>query len=458
MLNALLHDANPWWSKPPNGSFLPLQPFARGRLRDILRTLRPGERAVSLVGPRQVGKTVLLKQTVEVLLGLRRDPTGNESEPLPPQNVTYFSFDDDRITRDVSPREVVDAKPPGVDESLPRYFILDEVSRAHRWDVWLKAAVDRSRHGPGQVDHRFLVSDSASTLLAGGRQESGLGRWDEVRIEPWTLGELLSLDPSETPDEALRRDPTLYERYLARGGFPGHALSPETDDIVQARIRANIVDVAIYKDLDRHLQKADLARRFFVYLAQESGTEQNLSARAADLGVDRRSVENWLALLRRAALVHLLDRQSRSGKASARLKAITRCFVVDHGIVAALSLAEMRPLANARLVETAVFRHLREVALDPRSRLTYFRDDQGESDFVLEVAGMTIAVEATTAAPRRHGKLARFRHAAERIGAQRMVVIHGGLEEGEIDGTILLPLHRFLIEPTLVLGSAEERS
>ena len=79
------------------------------------------------------------------------------------------------------------------------------------------------------------------------------------RVEPWTLREVLSLDPADPPDEVLRRDPAAFDRYLLRGGFPGAALSREPSEVVLERLAADIVDVAIYKDLARERINTELA-------------------------------------------------------------------------------------------------------------------------------------------------------------------------------------------------------
>ncbi len=454
MLNDLLHDANPWWKESPR-PLLRSETHARSHLGEILASLESGERAMALVGPRQVGKTVLLKQAVEVLLNIRRDTGGGNPAGIPPQNVTYFSFDDDRIETDLSPRDVVSVEPHGLDPRLPRYFLLDEISRAHKWDAWLKQAVDRTRHGPGRAEHRFVVCDSASSLLTEGRVESGLGRWDELEVEPWTLREVLSLDPATDPEDILRRDPAVFDRYLLRGGFPGYSLSKASLETSLQRLRSDIVDVAIYKDLASQRIHTDLARRFFVYLARESGAEQNLSSRALDLGVDRRSLESWLALLQTTGLIRRLDRLAVTGKASSRLRPISRYFATDHGLVSALTVGEERdPTKNARLVETVVFRHLRELARSTRGQVGYYRDRSYECDFVLDAEDRRIAIEVTTADPRKHSKLRRIAEVTRRVDAEHAVVIHSGLEESREGWMWLLPLHRFLLAPEAVLERA----
>jgi hypothetical protein len=155
----LLHDMNPAWGDPMARVALRFS-IRREMHRQLLEHVSSNERrAAVMVGPRQVGKTILLLQIADDLV----DRFG-----IAPPNVTYFDFSDDRLAVEgVSPRDVVDYAPPGLRQDQPRFFLFDEVSRGARWAQWLKHAVD-ARHG------RFIVTDSASTLLRQGSRESNL--------------------------------------------------------------------------------------------------------------------------------------------------------------------------------------------------------------------------------------------------------------------------------------------
>src|SRR6185295_17000104 len=133
ILTDLLQDQNPWWR---DGAIRRARgyPVRRDLQPKILsRILRVNDRrAVLLLGPRQIGKTVLLLQLADDLL----------DQGWPPQSLTYFNFSDGRITGDVTAREVVENEPVGLDPSHPRVFLFDELRNAPKWDLWLKQAVD----------------------------------------------------------------------------------------------------------------------------------------------------------------------------------------------------------------------------------------------------------------------------------------------------------------------------
>jgi predicted AAA+ superfamily ATPase len=432
----ILQDQNPWWQDPSarRAQRFPVRRDLQSRLLARVQQIED-RRATVLLGPRQVGKTVLLFQVADDLLGAG----------WPSANLTYFDFSDDRLTEEVSAREVADALPVGADPELPRVLLFDEVHFAPGWDRWLKQAVDAG-------GTRIVVTDSAASVLRDGARESGQGRWDEIRIEGLTLPELARLQagPEEDVAAVLRRLPNLAERYLALGGFPEHALS-EDPSLVRARLRSDIVERAILRDLVR--RDVDLARvrDLFVYLARDSGAVFDATARGRDLDADPRSVREWIRLLEETMLLASLELGTR--RASTGLRARPRIYAADHGLVAAFASLPHQPGLRGRLFEAVVFRQLREIARASGLRLSYFRhSDDLELDFVLEGdAGIVCAIEVTSAARLREEKLERVRKAGAALGVDRLFLVHGGFVDEKAEGVRPIPLARFLMDASAVL-------
>jgi hypothetical protein len=410
-------------------------PVRRDLQREIFDRLsrRDDRRAVVLLGPRQVGKTVLLLQLADDLL----------EAGLPPQNLTYFDFSDDRMAAEVMAHEVVEAQPVGVDSEFPRIFLFDEIRSAPRWDLWLKRAVD-ARVG------RIVATDSAARLLRDGTQESGQGRWDELYIEGLSFREFvrLSLGSEEKEvEEGLRLAPNLHERYLALGGFPEYVLSEDFPE-VRRRLRADIAERAILRDLSGLGVDVERVKDLFVYLLQGSGSEFNAEARARDLDADPRSVRDWVRLLTDTLLVSSLDRFARNAAAGLRAKA--KIFAADPGLVMAFAVLPVQdPTVRAQAFETVVYRHLREAARGMEARLGYFRQREDlEIDFVLESQdGRVVAIEVTSNPRLRADKTERLRRAAKDLGADRRLLIHGGVLDERLEGVEAIALQRFLLDP-----------
>jgi len=450
----VLEDLNPWWKEPGarGARAWPVRRSAHARLLEQL--VRPDERrAQVLLGPRQVGKTTLLRQLVDDLL----------DRGFPARNLTYFDFEDFRLKRRVEPEEIGHLRPAGTDPDRPWVLLLDELHHVPRWDRWLKHAVD---NGLG----RIVATDSAASLLREGGRESGLGRWDEVVLEGLTAQEFAALSGSSVagargvrrsavdsrPD--LAGDPELIERYLALGGFPAYATS-DNPQLVRERLRSDIVDRALRRDLAGHVDDPERLRKLFVYLVQESGAEQNYSARADDLGdTNWRTVAKWIELLQETFLIVPLLRGTTSGKASARLRGRSKLYAGDHGLVAAF--AETHPLESevrGKVFEAVVHRHLREVVRSApagAAELHYLRWRDGlEVDFLLSAGSERFAIEVTHSVQPKADKRKTVERAADRAGADRAVLIHGGLAEGTVDGVDFVPLPRFLSDPWAAVGA-----
>lgn len=431
-LKAILEDHNPWW-RDPAARAAGRYPVRRELQDEVLRRLLdPGERrAMVVLGPRQVGKTTLFLQTADDLL----------EADWPPHNLTYFDFSDDRVTRPVSAREVVDLRPTGLDPDRPRAFLFDEVRLAPNWDRWLKQAVDRG-------DDRIAVTDSAASLLRANGRESGQGRWDEYPLEGLSFREFVRLQAGtgEPVAAAVRSAPQLLERYLALGGFPEHALAADLPS-VRRRLRSDIVERAILRDLGRFVDSIEPIRDLFVYLVQDSGAIWNARARGSDLGRDERSIRRWLSLLEDTFLVISLPRHHR--RPSAALRPRPKLYAADHGLIAAFSISAHRQAEHrGQLFEAVVFRHLRQAARELEGRLSYFRPRQDlEVDFVLETPAGRTAIEVTAGRRPKARKFRRLGRAAKELAADRTLLIHGALIEDEVEGIAALPLQRFLLAP-----------
>ncbi len=447
-LSPILEDLNPWWKEPGarRASAWPVRRSVHRRLFEQL--IRPDERrAQVLLGPRQVGKTTLLKQLGDDLL----------DDGWPARNLTYFDFEDFRLRREVSPEEIAELRPPSADPRRPQVLLLDELHHVPRWDRWLKHAVDNQLG-------RIIATDSAASLLRDAGRESGLGRWDEIVLEGLTFGEFAALldsrgekpgnsGHSDSPLPVSAADPQVIERYLALGGFPAHVRSDDPA-LVRERLRSDIVDRAIRRDLSGQVDDPELLRKLFVYLVQESGAEQNVSARAADLGVDRRTAAKWMDLLQDTLLIVALPRRSTSAKASAQLRGRGKLYAADHGLVAAF--AAVRPQeaeVRGKIFEAVVFRHLRELSRDLGGHLHYLRWGDGlEVDFLLESDSDQVAVEVTQSIQPKAAKRKALELAADRAGADRAVLVHGGLAEGNVDGVVFVPISRFLADPRAAIA------
>lgn len=428
----VLMDLNPHLSDPraPRSVRFP----KRRSLQKVVlaRLSRKDRRAIVVRGPRQVGKTVLLRQLVDDL----------REQGWPPSRVIYFAFDDHRLTTPVSPRNIVSAVEARM-QGERCVFLCDEVGTSPRWDLWLKQAVDEGKH-------RYVVTDSSARLLRESGRDTGTGRWDEFLMEPLCFQEYLTLR-----ETVVGTSPDPVALYLDTTGFPEH-LWEEDADLVRQRLREDTGGRSVDVELARAKVDIDRAGRLFAYFAWQSGAIFNARKLASRLGVDQRSIGQWLKIIEDTMLVFRLPRWTKA--AASALRSHPKVFVADHGIVRAFSPTpspELGADVRGRMFETVVFRHLREVARERGAELAYLRDRNVEIDFVVTHAGSVVAVEVTSSEIVRADKLSAVRRAADRAGAKSTWLVYGGWERIEETGVVALPMHEFLPDPDLVLEHAD---
>ncbi len=447
ILSEIIADANPWHHWPdsiPSASQLP-----RRAAFQTLRTrlIDPSDRRAQVLrGPRQVGKTTLLLQLIAELL----------REGVDARRVLFFDFSVARLRGTPSRWDLLAATAGGPD-SMFCFFV--EISRAATWNQWLKQAVDKGQH-------RFVVTDSSAALLRAGGRESGLGRWDETLLEPLTYVEWLHLQGGahEDVESILARLPGAFYRYLANSGWPEFRLTSAVN--VRQRLRADIADRAIHRDLAHRGLDLDRVLQLFSYFAQKSGRSTSIAnlARSVEPSTDQATVRRWLEALTDSALLWQLRNVGSNSLRAAFSDAKT--YVCDPGIIVAFSpLSEPLhdPETKGAAFEAVAYRQLRELQREHGGELGFFRAGKSaangksaakEIDFVYITQGHRIAIEVKSGTPS-DKDIKKFMTATDLFGATRRFVLHGGGLDRSLraSGVQVLPMQSFLLDPDLVLRS-----
>ncbi|MBS2021960.1 MAG: ATP-binding protein [Deltaproteobacteria bacterium] len=444
----ILHSLNPSWLGPAR--YAERWPTRRALQRELLEKLsRSDRRALVIRGPRQVGKTTILLQLMDDLA----------AAGIPARNLAYFDFSDPRLPADgLSPRDIVELAPKDADRGQPRFFFLDEIDTAHRWDEWLKHAVDQYEHRV-----RFVVTDSSSALLSEAGRQSGLGRWDERTLEALTFREFLALQalPGEPIEATHRRVPAPYARFLSIGGRPEHSFNPSALE-VQRRVREDIADRAITRDLSRFRLDVGRVRELFVYLLEDSGAILNAPARlrlmqrADEKPIDKRTLQDWIGRLEQTMLIARLEPFAKAATAKLAGRAYPKIYAADHGLITAFSAVSdplSEPVVLGRVLEALVFHQLRHLVRNREISLSYLRDRAGknEVDFVIHEGVHIRTFIEVTASRNPRDKVEPLRGQLLTHKGARAVVVHNGIEHDEEGGLRVVPMEKFLLDPGQVL-------
>ncbi|MDR2839538.1 MAG: ATP-binding protein [Azonexus sp.] len=405
------------------------QPYFR-HLTDSLRLALADTPVVSLLGPRQCGKTTLART-------------------LEPQ-YAYFSFDDEATLA------FARADPSGFVAALPERAVLDEIQRVPGLLRALKLAVD-ARRSPG----RFVLTGSANLLLLPDLGDSLAGRMEALYLQPLSAAELARQPGRFLADllagriEAELRQTTelsdTLPRYLLAGGFPEAVARPPARARVWHRAYLRTLVERDARDVARLRDMSALAR-LLELLALRSGGLLNVSSLGNELDLRRETVDRYLDVGERLFLLRRLLPWHRNE--AKRLIKTPKLHFVDSGLAASLTglRAEdwhIRRERFGRLLESWVVQQIITQAgwTDPDLRFWHYRDkDQVEVDLVITQGRQTWGVEVKAAMTALPGDGQGLRRLAEQCGKDYRggVVLYSGDSVFALPGqnTFAVPLAR----------------
>ena len=396
--------------------------------RTLTRALAKARRsfpAVVLTGPRQSGKTTLLRRQFG---GMR-----------------YVSLEapDVRAAALADPRGFLDHWAPPV--------ILDEIQYAPELLPYIKEEIDGRRSRAGQ----YLLSGSQNLLLMQSVSESLAGRAAVLRLLPLSRREMDAQPDAPLPWEgrSSRRDGTprssgAFWRSALRGGYPEIAAHPRRD---VGPWLGGYVQTYLERDVRALRQVGDLGQFqvFLRALAARSAQLLNLADLGRDLGLALNTVKAWLSVLEATHQVIIL--RPYFANVGKRLVKTPKVYFTDTGVLCYLTglkdpqHAASGPLAGA-IVETAVVIEVAKAYWHrgQEPRLWFWRTATGEEvDLFVETAGGIVAVEAkatATPAPSIAQGIVRARSLVSAIASPGYLVHLGDAELPLGPGVRALPL------------------
>ena len=358
-VTARASDENPWWTDAPafQHRMAQLRPRAYLQLLMPLVLQQQLNRAVLVLGPRRVGKTILLRHAIAELQQQHGISAG-EILWLSVDSPLYIGRGLEELVR------LANSARGGAPRSLPRFVMLDEIQYLPDWERHLKVLVD---------DHpatRFVVSGSAAAALKARSIESGAGRFTEFPLPPLTFVEYLMLRDHafEPKDEYLEADaPALmpdalnaqFVHYINYGGFPEIALADQSE-AVSRYLAADIVDRVLQRDLPQlyGIRDSEELKRLLTMLAWNTGQEISPEEFSKASGVDKVTSKKYLAYLEAAFLirrVHRIDHDGRRFRRATRFKV----YLTNPSLRTALfGPAHPDDASFGFIVETAIFAQL----------------------------------------------------------------------------------------------------
>lgn len=351
---------NPWWVTGKTEDEYNLKP--RRLYFSLFHPLveeKSVNRAVVLMGPRRVGKTVMMNHTIQHLL----------SSGHSPKKVCFINIENP-IYNNIPLEQLFSYARKATGEGDPKgwYVFFDEIQYLKEWEVHVKVLVD------SYPKTRFIVSGSAAAALKLASTESGAGRFTDFMLPPVTFHEYISLKgmdqliiPSSlTWNGNIKRFYNTvnikelnrhFIDYINFGGYPEVIFSEAIQANPGRYIRSDIVDKVLLRDLPSlyGIQDVQELNSLFTTLAYHSGNEVSLETLSKASGVDKYLLKKYLEYLEAAFLIRIVHRIDDNAKKFKRAN-FYKIYLTNPSLRSAL-FSPLQPTDEAvgAMVETAIY-------------------------------------------------------------------------------------------------------
>jgi predicted AAA+ superfamily ATPase len=342
---------NPWWQTAAIEEDIQKLP-RRLYINQFLPIVKNRElkRAVVLMGPRRVGKTVLMHHVINTLL----------SEDIPSKNILFVGIDNPIYTT-IGLEELfqLGRKASGA-KTNPLFVFFDEIQYLKDWERHLKIMVD------SYPQVKFIVSGSAAAALKIKSTESGAGRFTEFMLPPLTFQEflalqykedLISLENGTFSVTDIKELNSQFLNYINFGGYPEVIFSETIRENMSKYIKGDIIDKVLLRDLPSLYGIRDVQEmnRFFAYLAYNTGKEFSLERISQESGIEKNTIKKYLEYLEAAFLIKVVNKIDEK---SSRFKRITffKIYLTNTSIRSAMfSPIDYSDDEMGLMVETAIY-------------------------------------------------------------------------------------------------------
>ncbi|MCP4485759.1 MAG: ATP-binding protein [Gammaproteobacteria bacterium] len=390
-----------------------------------------------LAGPRQVGKTTIVRDLIA-----DGSPRGYYVSVDEEADVPISSFNN--TSRAVSPPQKKDAdwlrhywheariravkwadisqRDNSTTQKPPYVFAIDEIQKIEQWSDIVKGLWDEDRAN----DHNMhvVLLGSAPLLMQKGLSESLAGRYELMTVTHWDFAEM-----QQAFDFSL-------EEFIYFGGYPGSATLILEEARWRSYVRESLIQPNIEKDIIQmvRIKNPTLLKQLFELGCHYSGQELSLTKMVAELKEAKHTVTlaDYLQLLTQAKLLAGLHKYAAK---EVRIRnSVPKLIIFNTALMSAIqdyTFAEAQADRShwGRLVESAVGAHLLN-SCDSDTHVHYWRDGSDEVDFVLTKGRKLTAIEVKSSAnPRRVQGLGIF--ARRNPNAKTILVGAGGIPLAE---------------------------
>ncbi|MDD6302566.1 MAG: ATP-binding protein [Bacillales bacterium] len=338
---------------------------------------------IVISGARQVGKSTMLKMIKE-------------------DNMNYVTLDD------LDARNLALSDPKYFLEQYSYPLLIDEIQYAPNLLPYIKMIVDdekfKALKNNTEVKSLFWLTGSQQFKVMKDVSESLAGRVGVLNLYSLSNSEIKGyggllftpkLDELKKKENIVHCDSKeIFER-IFNGGMPSIA----TGAIERSNYFSSYINTYIERDVKQLLNVGKTIEfyNFMQYIAVRTAQELNYSTIAKEIGVDPKTINNWISILESSGIIYLL--QPFSSNLSNRIIKAPKLYFMDTGLCSYLAkypnpeTLEIGALSGAifeTFVVSEIIKNITSHGLDPKMNLYYYRDkDQKEVD-LLYIEGDTI--------------------------------------------------------------------
>lgn len=379
---------NPWWNNEKiNNQFLLGR--KRNEFNDIIEKI-DNKRILSIIGPRRVGKSTLIYQTINYLL---------EEKKVDSKRILLFSGDDPSLFFDENDKlsDVLDIYINEIlEENISKlkskvYIFIDEIHFIKNWQNYLKTYFDR------KYNIKFIITGSSSMHLFKDANESLLGRIENIYVLPLTFNQFMNFymtyiskaEDIQIPkfdlnsiDEVMKELEEIYynqdlkltiqkilKRYMVVGGYPEY-FEVKDIEVWQKQLSEDIITRGIYKDILTmyNIKSPEILEKLLYYIAANNSQAFAYSGIASTFGIDTVTIMMYLGYLKQAFLINILENYSNN--IAKVIRTNKKLSILDNGI--------QNSLLKQKNIDSDLASHIIESMVDFDFRLLCERENYKE--------------------------------------------------------------------------------
>ena len=354
-----------------------------------------------IMGPRQVGKSTVVKQ---VLNDISIPYKFYAADDVPDYNSNWIvqCWESVRLLAEQSNSEYI--------------LVIDEIQKIKNWSECIKKLWDEDTFHDRDI--KVILLGSSRILLQKGLSESLAGRFEEIRMAQWSFNEIYDCFGI-----------TLKE-YLFYGGYPGAIPFIKDPERFDNYITSAIVEATINRDIlnDVQINKPALLRQTFELACAYSGnilSYTKMIGQLQDAG-NTTTLSQYIHILKESCMVTGLQKYS-CDKARAK-GSIPKFQVYDNSfkeIYSSLSFEEaiLKPEIWGHIFESAIGAYIVQQAFINRFEVYYWREKDLEVDFILKKKDKVVALEIKSNKVNKSAGLEEFK---KRFNPHKAIIIGDG--------------------------------